>query len=351
LGVQRLADLQTDDLQICIDSLLEVLLSARRSATSNPPTEIDEELLHGYLSAFWLRPETALLQYVEARILSTLFKAMNVEPLLDIGCGNGVHTSLLNGWRFAGDFDVFQELDLQAADIYSSPPRDATPPTITQRGREIAYGLDVKCAMIQRAKMLGTFQTLLTGDATALPIADAQIACIYSNVIRDFEGTLDAALGQCARVLRPGGHLILISPTETYRDKLFYWPRAQILRQRCLTPLCDKYVRLDRGRSVFCRQQVPVCAWQQRLERCGLKLVKSIPFASRALLEFWDTGLRPFSTQLIVWAEGLRQSGSFMEIKRQIMSAMVGLFGPLLSDVACENDAAFRILVAQAEKA
>jgi SAM-dependent methyltransferase len=342
--VQKLADLASDDLRLCLDNLLEVLLAGRR-AIGNVAVQ-DEALFNAYLSTFWLRPETALLQYCECRIVAPLLK-MASEPFLDIGCGNGVHTSLLRGWRFTDDFDVFLDTDLSAADIYNAMPRSAQPVGIAQRGQSIDYGIDIKPAMVEQARRLGTFQSVTTADALNLPFADGQIGCIYSNVLRDFEQTLDPALCECARILRPGGHLILISPTETYQEKLFYLPRVKALREQGQIDRAERYERLDRGRSIFCRQQAPIGLWQDRLRRCGFELIRSNPFASRSLLEFWDTGLRPFSTQLIASANALRGTGGFLPAKRGIVSAMRSLLAPFVADVQDEADGAFRVLVAR----
>ena len=52
------------------------------------------------------------------------------ERVLDIGCGDGVGSSLLMGWRFAAESDVYHDLDLEAVDIYDSVPQNEAPVTI-----------------------------------------------------------------------------------------------------------------------------------------------------------------------------------------------------------------------------
>ena len=68
------------------------------------------DLLKVYLNSFWLRPETALYCAAEADILKKVFKDIDSSKFLDLGCGNGVHTSIINGWEFKEDFDVFDSL-------------------------------------------------------------------------------------------------------------------------------------------------------------------------------------------------------------------------------------------------
>lgn len=342
LRVQKLADLDPADLLQSLDHLLAVLASVRRS----PGEEPDDDLFRAYLSAFWLRPETALIQFVEARLLAPLFQDKLRAPFLDIGCGNGVHTSLVHGWRFADDFDVFQDADVSAADMFNAAPQDMRV-NLTRPGRPIDFGVDIKPSMIQRTRLLGSFREVMIADAARLPLPDASIGCIYSNVIRDFEETLDPVLRECARLLQPRRHLILISPTEHYRDLLFYEPRARSAADTD-TALAERYQRLDRGRSIFCRQQVPTAAWQDRLARCGLALIQSIDYAPKPLLEFWDTGLRPFSPALIKWVR-LFPPAALPAIKRQIISALAALLRPFTKPPEQGEPCAFRILIARKE--
>lgn len=345
LRVQKLADLASDDLQLSIDNLLEVLLRVRQ--TSSVTSVDDDDLLDAYLQAFWLRPETALLQFCECRLVAPLIERFADGPLVDIGCGNGVHTSLLAGWRFDPAFDVFADVDLSATDIYNVMPRESRPVPIARRGRTIDYGIDIKPAMVEQARRLGTFKQSLVADALNLPMHDGEVACIYSNVLRDFDQTLDPALLECRRILKPHGRLILISPTETYQEKLFYFPRASALKAQGQDALADRYQRLDRGRSIFCRQQVPLADWQARLARCGFELEQSLPFASQHVLEFWDTGLRPFSPQLIGWANSLRDHQSFATVKQGFLALLRSTLHPLAQTVTDESSAAFRVLLAK----
>jgi hypothetical protein len=78
--------------------------------------------------------------------------------------------------------------------------------------------------------------------------------------------------------------------------------------------------------------------------------MRSVPFASAALMRFWDTGLRPFSTQLITWANTLRGGAAFTAIKASAIALMRRVLLPLTADVTCDADAAFRVMVARKEE-
>ena len=327
-------------------NLLEVLQLGRKIDSSRMMGDLDNELFESYLNAFWLRPETAVFQFKECRIVQKMFSRVFEPPFLDIGCGDGVNTSFLLGWNFAGDFDVYQQLDLHADDIYDAVPHRPITTHVVKPGRPIDYGMDIKLSMVHRAKLLGTFCRLLQADASSLPLDNSSVGCIYSNVIRDFDGEmLDAVLEECARVLRPGGHLIFSSPTEDYKESLFYYPRGAMYRRQSNDELADLYMKLDRGRSLFCRQQVPLADWEARLSRFGLGIVENVEFAPPALLQLWDTGLRPFSPYLVRWASLLRQGDSFIEAKRMAVSAMKAILRSFVADGPGDEPNGFRVVL------
>jgi SAM-dependent methyltransferase len=66
--------------------------------------------------------------------------------------------------------------------------------------------------MIQTAKRLTDDERLsfVTGVAEHLPYADASMDLVVSSTSFDHWSDQGAGLAQCARVLRPGGHLVLV---------------------------------------------------------------------------------------------------------------------------------------------
>jgi SAM-dependent methyltransferase len=342
LRVPALAELDDDERRQSLDDLVAVLAEVRALPDAGLAAD-ERELLHAYLSAFWLRPETALVQFAEARLLAPLL-AEAPQPFLDLGCGDGIHTSLLHGWRFEPDFDAYRDLDLAARDIFAAPPRPE-PANVVRAGRTIDLGVDIKPAAVERARLLGTFARVEIADALALPLGDGEVGTVYSNVLRDFDETLDDALAECARVLARDGLLLLPSPTEHYQDTLWYVTRART-RTATEAELAERDLRLDRGRSVFCRQQVPVDDWRERLEAAGFALEQAVPYAPPELMRFWDTGARPFSPALAAWAAELRGSAAFPLVKAGSVAALERLLEPLAAPAAGEPTG-FRLLVAR----
>ncbi len=62
------------------------------------------------------------------------------------------------------------------------------------------------------------FVTILEGDAFALPVADASVDLVAQNCLFNIfrSGDLDRALSEVARVLKPGGRLMMSDPIAPY---------------------------------------------------------------------------------------------------------------------------------------
>lgn len=339
----RAEPLGGDDLRICLDALLETTLEARRgAATAAEP----DDLLHAYLSAFWLRPETAVTQAVEARLLAPLLRAAG-PPVLDVGCGDGIHTSLLFGWRFEDGFDAFQQVDPSKSDIFDAAPAQALAVPIARRGQPIDCGVDIKASTVARARALGTFREAREADATALPFADGAFATVHSNAVANLDdAVLDEILKECSRVLRPGGTLLLVAAGDGYEDALYYHPRARAFEAAGRAEDAQRFHRLDRGRSGPLIRSRSAGSWRQRLAQASLDYESGHTYLSPALLRFWDTGLRPFAGVVTPWVDSLRRSAAFVDTKRGFVAALEALLAPLGAEGE-RPDGTYRIIRAR----
>ena len=123
----------------------------------------------------------ALLRAIECRHMSRIVLA---PPILDIGCGDGMFGSILF---------------------------DAEPGGIT-------FGIDLQPDNIKKANATGTYRMLQVADTHRLPFADNSIGSIFSNSVFEHLEDMDAALREAARVLKPGGKLVLTSPNSRLVD-------------------------------------------------------------------------------------------------------------------------------------
>lgn len=70
------------------------------------------------LSAFWLRPTSALVRIIEESIIDISDKDTSFS--LDLGCGDGVVSALLKGHRFSTDFSPYIDVQLHSHRIATS---------------------------------------------------------------------------------------------------------------------------------------------------------------------------------------------------------------------------------------
>ena len=103
-------------------SLLMGLLSAINKSKIFDDKSLKWPHLKEYLNSFWLRPESAMYMAAEYSALCQLNNGNRIDINVDIGCGDGIHTSILNGWKFRHEFDAFGNIDLESRDIFDAKP-------------------------------------------------------------------------------------------------------------------------------------------------------------------------------------------------------------------------------------
>lgn len=370
LGVVGLGELTEPDRARCLSALADVVAETSGVARTaevrgggGGGTGGDEaELFDAYLSAVWLRPETALVQFAEALAVRRVCRGQAGRvrgDWVDLGCGDGVHGALYSGFGFDADFDVFQAVDLGAKDLFDAFDPGEFVCRVTRRGRALVggergrmVGVDIKRSAVARARALGAWDEVVLADATALPMADGSVAGLFSNMLRDLGEPLPGALREVRRVLAPGGIALLSVMTPAYRDALYFAPMAAKALRDGDRQEAEQLLRLDRGRSVFCRQQLPLEAWRELLEAAGLRLVEGRAMVTAEVIRFWDVGLRPFSVPMIRQVRQWREAGVLGEVKPAILATLrlmlAGLRGRLLGlseTTPREQDVAMRLLV------
>jgi SAM-dependent methyltransferase len=333
VAVVPLHQLDARDHRRCLAALFEILSQQSLHAVNSTSSIANPDLWQAYLSAFWLRPETALVLYGEALAIQSL----NLDPTapwLDLGCGDGIHAALYSQWRFDPSFDAFASLDLTAPDMYNRFNPAEFSVTLTHRGRPIQHGIDIKHTAVARAAALGVFDHVHQSNATSLPLPDRSVAVIFSNMLRDLGNPLPAALAECRRVLRDDGTLLLSTMTPAYAPNLYFLPAAQRAQQQGDEDTAQHLLKLDRGRSAFCQRQLTHEQWQQLLAQAGLRLHAVHPCVGDGVIRFWDIGLRPFIHALLAQRESWRTQRLFPAIKTSLLAGLQYLLAPLAASVA-----------------
>jgi len=111
--------------------------------------------------------------------------------VLDLGCGTGRFSALLR--------------DVLSASV---------------------YGVDVSSDMLGQATQRDDLGRIgfVRGKAEALPLRSGSMHAVFTAMVYHHIADKPAALGECARVLRPGGRLLIYTPTREALGS-FLWMR------------------------------------------------------------------------------------------------------------------------------
>lgn len=192
----------------------------------------------------------ALLRAIECRELAVL---LFERPLLDLGCGDGLFGQI----------------------FFEQRPE---------------YGLDYSRRELDTAAARGAYETLVQADINHIPYPDSSFATVFSNGVLEHVHHLPTGLAEIARVLRPGGCLIMTVPTMEDGLQL---TGAALLRGLGLTDLAQRYA--DAYNRAFGQINVyPWETWRDLLAASGLRLVQHRTYGNTTVFRLHDLTL-PFS--------------------------------------------------------
>jgi SAM-dependent methyltransferase len=142
----------------------------------------DRDFLAEFLRRYWFAPPVAFWRAIEAGALSALdFPA----PLLDFGCGDGLFTGAVFG---------------------------------KQPG---VFGCDIAVGELPGARDSGVYAAgVQFADGHALPYRSGAFGSVYANSVVEHIPDPQRVLPELARVLRPGGLLILTVPSDRFHSLL-----------------------------------------------------------------------------------------------------------------------------------
>lgn len=165
-----------------------------------------------------------------------LLVPLQARSLLDVGCGEGYYTAAFTA---------------AAAEV---------------------IGLDISRPAIQLAARKLREVTWLVGSGALLPVADASIEVVCSVFSQLY-------IEEMHRVLKPGGHVLVISPAPEH-----LWTLREGLFDEVRTYEADKFLAGFEGRFELCQRQllqVPLQLTQQSLAQ----LLLMTPYAWKARAE------------------------------------------------------------------
>jgi len=181
------------------------------------------------LAAIWpYAPSLILWRAHEARALQDV----NLEqPILDLGCGDGIFFS-----------QIFSPLQ--------------------------AHGCDIDKEMLKRANKTHGYASLTCCNVAKLPYRENSFRTVFSNCVLEHIEDIDHTIAEISRVLIPGGRLVFTVVTPVFEKwfiKTLIWNKLGFSRR--VSRIYSEYTILQK--------HVNVCDydwWSSRLTKAGLSL-------------------------------------------------------------------------------
>ena len=323
LGVKKVDKFDTNDLIIHLNSLIDVM-----KKKSYFDDGVLDRLYDEIFSLYWLRPETAVFSFIEASLINRFRKNYLKYPVLDLGCGDGMFSAVSFGSRLNKKYDNFEAIDFSKSDPYDSYeklPEDF----FLEMGDKVGYGIDIKENSVKRAKDLGIYEDVKVGDIRELPFEAKSMNSVYSNMFDDVkEEDLGRVMKEANRVLKEGGHLIFTSPTENFKDFLYYYNLAKDFKEKGDLEKSELFMEYDRGRSEW--ESRPLEFWKKLLGENSFELVECVEYADKDFLKFWDTGFRAFFKQTLEMKNKLKERSLLLPVKELAVDFLKSYFSKLV---------------------
>ena len=314
INIKKIDELTKKDLAVCFDSFLEVISKKRKQLFKNKELQQTYDEL---LSINWLRPESALFRFVETEILFAIKNKCLKYPMLDMGCGDGLFTSILFGGKINKKYDAYSAIDFSQKDIYNNF-RKIPADFFEKKPSRIGFGLDIKKNSALMASALKVYDQVKTGDARKLPFGNESVNSVFSNMIDDIKNEdLITVFKEANRVLKPNGCLIFTTPTERFKEFLFYRNKAEAAIKKGNKADYARFMELDRGRSFW--ESRPMNLWNTIFKETSFEMVGYTEYGNSDFVQFWDTGFRPFFSHLASLRNALLENILYLPAKKVFM--------------------------------
>jgi SAM-dependent methyltransferase len=151
-------------------------------------------------------------------------------------------------------------------------------------GAPVDAGVDLHVGRLGEARRRGAYRLATAASAVALPFAGGSFATVIGNCSLEHVPDFDGAIAEIARVLVPGGRLVMTVPSERFSSNLFF-PR--LLRRFGLGAAGEAYERWFRAISTafhtYTRDE-----WMQRLSAAGLEVTRWTTYLGPDAMSFFD---------------------------------------------------------------
>jgi ubiquinone/menaquinone biosynthesis C-methylase UbiE len=186
----------------------------------------------------------AIVRPVECELIA---RAGIVEPCLDLGCGDGMFASIVSGKPFA-------------------------------------VGIDPRKASVRMAARRKAHQALVVGAGNHLPLRSGSFAIVLCNSVIEHIPPIDETLGECHRVLRRSGRLLITTPSHRFAE---YLMMPRLLRRLSLPGPAASYERWFNGHSAHFHTD-SIERWTDRLHHAGFEITQSMYYLTPAAHGVFD---------------------------------------------------------------
>lgn len=313
---------------------MRVAAPGRRSDATPPTTPTAPiaigPLLRRFLEAYWLRPENAFWMTLRS---ATLGREPFRDPTADLACGDGIFTFLHSGGLLDPAFDVFlaavpsEGTANRRHDMFDVAAPQYRPPILEHPRKRVNLGVDLKPALLQKARALELYDNLIQHDANdPLPIPDASLRTVYCNAAYWIHN-IDGLLAEIRRILAPDGNAVLQVKLDSL-NRYTLEPHRDMLGDTFLDII-------GRGRRECWPTLASRTEWERRFAGAGFHVVSATPFITRTHAYLWDVGLRPIAPLLVRMVNALTP-----DTRAAIKRDWVDLFHELLRPIC---DPAFEL--------
>lgn len=299
--------------------------------TEEAPDSI-RELLTDALSLWWLRPENGLA------LASYCLRGTDLVPgpgerAADFACGDGVNTFFKNGGRFDPAFDIFgdavksatsKEIVEQKIDVFDHADASYCPAIAATPERRYAFGTDHKAALLDKARKLSFYDTLLEADLRdEADIPDASLDLSYCNSLYWIPDA-EASFASIAKKVKPGGRLIFDVMTEQ---------RSALSFDNILPDMPSSWRDLlNRGRQHNNPGIRSEAEWDKVFHHDGMtEVVDKRDIFPTAIAAVWNVGLRPIFPVLNRMAQAIEKERR-LELKAEWVETFADLLEPILRE-------------------
>ena len=127
-------------------------------------------------------------------------------------------------------------------------------------------GLDSEAAVVDAARASGLYRDVHHASADAMPLADGSVATVFANCSIEHMDRLPAVLAEVARVLEPGGMLLMSVVT----DKFVGWGPLRALATVCADADAGTRAQVAHERYHHLVNAFSRDGWAEHLTKAGL---------------------------------------------------------------------------------